>query len=747
MNDAGPARWVRRVTVPAVLIALVASAALLLGRIYDGPTVTWLIAGSGASAVLIGALARRLPNWQVAPLSIMLMGGYLLATCWWTARQAELPATATRLLVDAAVNGVPRLLTAMIPMEPVPDTVVVPVVASWIAGLTAAEIAVRGRRMLLGLLPPLLLFGAAVFVVGPNAEPARWPAVLFAAAAALGLMVTASRPTPAGPAPVDSAPLAWSTAARDQPSAGRIDGLRLRSTLLSLAGAGAVLLVVVLSAPVVVARISTTDVDPRRFVTPPQVDSLDENPLIRISGWALNPDQPLFDVQVGAPSGDAVSEPGRSAGSGEQLRLRLAVLHDYDGVTWRVGGTYRNAGRVLPLATATETDRSLVHQRITIAELSGRLLPAMPVPARVDGVRVAYDAASGTLLHPEGLTAGMSYTVDSVPPPPASNALITADVPAGDGVARVLRVADGVPAELSRLARQIAEDNGAPYQRALALEQFLAEHYHLVSDAPSGHAYPNLGFFLLGPREAGGQRGTSEQFAAAYALLGRLIGLPTRVVVGFVVSPGGTSVHGVHAVAWPEVLFSGIGWVPFDPLPRPDSAIRPVEEDFRPAPQESTPPVEQSPLPPVEPVPSVPAAANPGRQGSTPGWMVGTVGGMVGLAVVCSGLFGVLALRRRQHRIRLSSGGPADRIGGAWLEVVDALRLAGHPAGAHLSASEVSRHGRALPGVDALPDLDPLADLVNYAMFAPDDADLEQAGVAGAHAIGYVDTLRARRSW
>lgn len=752
MNDTGPARWIRRVTVPVVLIALVTSAALLLGRIYDGPTVTWLTAGSGAGAVLVGALARRLPNWQVAPLSILLMGCYLLATCWWTARQAELPAPATRLLVDAAVNGVPRLLTAMIPMEPVPDTVVVPVVASWIAGLTAAEIAVRGRRMLLGLLPPLLLFGAAVFVVGPNAEPARWPAVLFVAAAALGLMVTATRPAPAGPAPVDSAPLARSTAAPDQPSAGWADGLRLRSTLVSLAGAGAVLLVVVLSAPVVVARISTTDVDPRRYVTPPQVDSLDENPLIRISGWALNPDQPLFDIQVGAPPGDTVSEAGRSATTGAQLRLRLAVLHDYDGVTWRVGGTYRNAGRVLPPAPATETnraeaDRSLVHQRITIDELSGRLLPAMPAPARVDGVRVAYDAASGTLLHPEGLTDGMSYTVDSVPPPPASNALITADVPAGEAVARTLRVADGVPAELSRLARQIAEDNGAPYQRALALEQFLAEHYRLVADAPSGHAYPNLGFFLLGPREAGGQRGTSEQFAAAYALLGRLIGLPTRVVVGFVVPPGGTSVHGVHAVAWPEVLFSGIGWVPFDPLPRPDSVIRPVEEDFRPAPQESTPPVEQSPLPPVDPVPSVPAAAGPGRQGSTPGWMIGAVGGMLGLAVVGGGVFGVLALRRRQHRHRLTGGGPADRIGGAWLEVVDALRLAGHPAGVHLSASEVSRHSRELPGIDALPDLDPLADLVNYAMFAPDDADLEQAGVAGNHAIGYVDALRARRSW
>ena len=36
-------------------------------------------------------------------------------------------------------------------------------------------------------------------------------------------------------------------------------------------------------------RVDDTPVDPRRYVQPPQVDSLDESPLIRISGWALNP--------------------------------------------------------------------------------------------------------------------------------------------------------------------------------------------------------------------------------------------------------------------------------------------------------------------------------------------------------------------------------------------------------------------------------------------------------------------------
>ena len=42
------------------------------------------------------------------------------------------------------------------------------------------------------------------------------------------------------------------------------------------------------------------------------------------------------------------------------------------------------------------------------------------------------------------------------------------------------------------------------FDRATAIEEFLSEHYRRVPDAPSGHAYPNLQFFLFGPRDHGG---------------------------------------------------------------------------------------------------------------------------------------------------------------------------------------------------------------------------------------------------
>ncbi|RQX06765.1 DUF3488 and transglutaminase-like domain-containing protein, partial [Micromonospora globispora] len=478
---------------------MIALAGVVLGRVYAGPLLIRLTVGAAIGSVLVSVAARRLPSWLVAPLSVLALAGWTTLSLWLAAAHADLPGGLGQVATDAARNAIPRLLTAMIPVEPAPDTVLVPLVAAWLAGLAV--------------------------VVGLAA----------------------------------------------------------------------------LLAPVVAGQVDARPVDPRRYVEPPQVESLDENPLIRISGWTLNPDQKLLEVTTAG---------GARGPDQEANRIRLAVLSDYDGVTWRVGATYRNAGRILPAAEpAPGSTTETVHQQITVADLTGRLLPAVATPREVTGARVAYDPATGTLIRPEGLTPGLRYTVTSVRERPDVNPLATANVPAGDAVARVLRVADGAPEELRRLAAQLAESNGAPYARAAAIEQFLAEHYRLTADAPSGHAYPNLAFFLFGPRNGGGQRGTSEQFAAAFAVLGRLAGLPTRVVVGF--EPRGDGpVRAADAYAWPEVLFDGVGWVPFDPLPQPNEEPRPVEEDFRPTPED--PPPSEVPEPTLEPSATPPAAAAPG---------------------------------------------------------------------------------------------------------------------------------------
>ncbi|GAA2591345.1 hypothetical protein GCM10010435_82600 [Winogradskya consettensis] len=770
-------RVLRAAVVPVVLVLLISLAGVVLGRIYADELLVRVVAGAALGSVGVGVAARRLPSWAIAPLSVVALAAYTTWALKLAADRAGLTDPLLQIVTDALRNGIPRLLTAMIPVESTPDTVVVPVVAAWLAGLLGGEVALRSRRVLLGVVPAAVLYGGALYVVGPNAGSAGWPTLAFAGLVVLALAVTArSGLSESGLSGGGTGLSGGGSASESVPRAARVR---------TVAGAALGLVVVVglvaAVGPWVGTRVSATPVDPRRYVQPPQVDSLDESPLNRISGWALAPQQKLLDV-------------GASGNGKGTTRLRLAVLPDYDGITWRVGATYRNAGRVLPTPAAlTDAPSTHVTQQITVRELTGRLLPVVPTPTGVDGTRIAYDATTGTVIRPESLTPGLAYTVTSDVPDPDLNLLPTADVPSGDAVARFLKVGTGVPEQISRLSEQLADGNGAAYDRAAAIETFLAEHYKQVADAPSGHAYPNLEYFLFGPRDQGGQAGTSEQFAASFALLARLTGLPSRVVVGFNAPRKGGTVTGGDAIAWPEVLFDDLGWVAFDPMPKSDESPRPVEEDFTSKPSEPPP---TSEAPPVKDTPSASAAAvlaeppAAGRGGASAVAVASGVSGSVLVLVVAAGL-AVVLMRRGLRRRRLTGGAPDQRINGAWLEFTDALRLAGRPVPRHLAAAEVAEFaagqqaaapdpagaaGAAGPAGSAgnagdfgnagdagtlgwvraaappplgggLPALDELVGAVNTVAFAPGAADDGQASRAGDQAVAYAEGLRSQRSW
>ncbi|MFI1995275.1 DUF3488 and transglutaminase-like domain-containing protein [Actinoplanes sp. NPDC020271] len=777
----------RPYVVAAALAGMLALAGVVLGRIYADALLVQLVAGAAIGSVGAGLATRRLPSWSAAPVSTVLLIAYVGFGLKVAAGHAAVTTPFATMVRDSLVNGIPRLLTAMIPVESTPDTVVVPMIATWLAGLAAVEVGVRARRVLLGTLAPAGLYAGALYVVGPNEGAAAGPTLGFAALAVIALAISARR---AG-TPVDVS-----------------DNARARTLVGSAAGLVAVIGLAAVVGPWVSGQVGAAPVDPRRYVEPPQVDSLDESPLNRISGWMLAPKQQLFGYKPETAY----------TGKAKTVKVRLAVLSDYDGVTWRVGGVYRNAGRVLPeQAPIAGADLSEVRQQIVIEGLTGRLLPAVATPTAVSGARVAYDASTGTLIRPEGLTSGLTYTATSRVQAPDLNMLPGAQSPSGDAVIRYLAVSDGVPDSVRRLAEQLAEGNGGSYDRALAIQEFLAEHYRETADAPSGHAYPNLAYFLFGPRGQGGQEGTSEQFAASFALLARLTGLPSRVVVGFDAPAAGGEVTGGDAIAWPEVLFNDLGWVAFDPMPTSDDPT-PVEQDFQPKPTTppTTPPQTSATVDPPSESAAASAAPVEAAGGVSAGVVAGGTSGTLLVLLVVAALV-VAYLRRGLRRRRLYDGSPDQRITGAWLEFTDALRLAGQPVPDHLSATEMASYAaeppaprrggllrRAAPGAVAvleraaphkadrkppeaaaggavsetaaapgpgsaqaveasrgeaagtdsapaplppLPPLDQLVEALNTVGFAPGAADPTQADRAGAQALAYAAALRERRSW
>lgn len=104
--------------------------------------------------------------------------------------------------------------------------------------------------------------------------------------------------------------------------------------------------------------------------------------------------------------------------------------------------------------------------------------------------------------------------------------------------------------------------------RARKLEAYLRENFTYRIGAPRLNRLDPLEDFLLQSRE-----GHCERFASALALLLRMEGTPSRVIVGYVADQknalsGWRPVRFKDAHAWTEGWFEGVGWVQFDATPR-----------------------------------------------------------------------------------------------------------------------------------------------------------------------------------
>src|SRR6185312_16626551 len=118
------------------------------------------------------------------------------------------------------------------------------------------------------------------------------------------------------------------------------------------------------------------------------------------------------------------------------------------------------------------------------------------------------------------------------------------------------------------LAHKIADGKLTSYDKAIAIKDWLDSNlsYTLQLVEPHRGQEP-LDFFLFDRK-----KGHCEYFASAFAILARIVGVPTREVDGFLGGEwneyqGYVAVRAGDAHAWDEVFFPGAGWVTFDPTP------------------------------------------------------------------------------------------------------------------------------------------------------------------------------------
>jgi transglutaminase-like putative cysteine protease len=178
---------------------------------------------------------------------------------------------------------------------------------------------------------------------------------------------------------------------------------------------------------------------------------------------------------------------------------------------------------------------------------------------------------------------------------------------------RYLQLPEDLSPLITELALRITGDAETPYDQTIAITDYLRTTITYADTIET----PPVGTDLLAWFLFNSQAGFCKYYATAEVILLRSAGIPARLVVGFAQgeyeSPDRYTVLEKDAHAWPEVYFSGIGWVEFEPTSSQPVLARLAGEPT---------PVGQS----MEGTPDQNGQENPGRS-SNPVEDTGTGGG------------------------------------------------------------------------------------------------------------------------
>ncbi|WP_235036540.1 DUF3488 and transglutaminase-like domain-containing protein [Actinomadura sp. K4S16] len=258
--------------------------------------------------------------------------------------------------------------------------------------------------------------------------------------------------------------------------------------------------------------------------------------------------------------------------------LRLYALDRFDGDRWtysplKSSSKDRVSGdRTLPPPPGLTVAPSREVTTEVRVRPEVRNMTFLPVPYAPTKVSIKGDwrvhGQSLMIYSLRDSASGRSYTVKSMLPEPTSGQLAAAGPYPPDIVAHYTAVPKNVPPQVRKLAADVTAGSATALGQAVRLQRWFTMSGGFTYDlsAPAPQHGSDLVDFLLHSK-----RGYCEQFAASMALMARILGIPSRVAMGYTpgseVKPGEWVVRSRDAHAWPELYFEGSGWVRFEPTP------------------------------------------------------------------------------------------------------------------------------------------------------------------------------------
>jgi transglutaminase-like putative cysteine protease len=217
-----------------------------------------------------------------------------------------------------------------------------------------------------------------------------------------------------------------------------------------------------------------------------------------------------------------------------------------------------------------------VQTKVTMAPVQGESaagsaaylpVPYYPVQLTIRGNDWEELAGSLMILSPVESLSDLTYQVTSREADPSKVAINKANLAVPTTIqGQYASYAGPDASKLLAIARVHTQGALTQLQAAIDLQNWLTSSaftYTVKPNLPKSHW---LLSFITHNR-----RGYCQQFAWAMAVLARLVGIPSRIAIGYT---GGTlgadsswHVSTSDAHAWPELYFAGQGWLRFEPTP------------------------------------------------------------------------------------------------------------------------------------------------------------------------------------
>lgn len=261
----------------------------------------------------------------------------------------------------------------------------------------------------------------------------------------------------------------------------------------------------------------------------------------------------------------------------DPLYLRGMAYDRYNGKSWRNSFANRRSLTERPqglFTIRTDAASSVGHtapgirQDILLEALDTSVLFGAPQPVALSGDFVTVQSdLMGVLYLPYASPGRLQYSVRSQPPhlQPADASAFALVYP--EFIRRPYLQLPSLGPEIAELSNGVTQASRTPYESVLLIKQYLLDNYRYSLDIESGRSPHPLEDFLFTRKT-----GYCEHYASAMVVMLRSIGIPARLVTGFLATEWNGfghyyTVRQRDAHAWVEVYFPGSGWITVDPTP------------------------------------------------------------------------------------------------------------------------------------------------------------------------------------